>query len=84
MPLWSSVMVGDWQIMTKKNINKRRYSTNPVEAHFKHLKVNMLQKKEVSCSEFMQVVYRNLQAVHKSFFSKKLNALTNEEPGMQK
>jgi hypothetical protein len=55
MPLWSSIIIGDWaqSIGKKIGFQGRRLTNNPVESYFKHLKVDMLQKRPQSCSELM-------------------------------
>lgn len=39
MPLWSSVMIGDWCSMTGRIPPRLRGTNNPVENYFNHLKV---------------------------------------------
>jgi hypothetical protein len=69
MPLWSSVMVGDWQDMTGKQLYKPRLTNNPIESYFKYLKHELLQRKKRSCSELMQITYSDLESKHKRLFA---------------
>lgn len=81
MPLWSSVMVGDWQEMSGRPLFKRRLTNNPVESYFKYLKHNILKRKQVCCSELMQKTYCDLELKHKEFFAASAQSSTADRDG---
>jgi len=75
-------MIGEWTSFTKRSLNRRRLSNNPIENHFGHLKSNLLQNKTVSCSELMFIIYNRIQATHSLYFEKPDNKNQIERKGL--
>ena len=71
-------MIGDWCSFMKKDFYRRHITNNVVESYFKHLKINILQRKsKLACSELTLKLYENLEASQCSYIEKPFNNSSN-------
>lgn len=69
MPLWSSVMIGDWLKTNEIKLFRHRLTNNPVENRFKQIKYHLLHgMTKVSCSELLTATYRQIEALYEQFY----------------
>lgn len=72
-PLWTGVLLGDFQYMFNKEVRFTRLTNNPVENWFKILKHNVIANKRVMPSQFVGSVYNKIQSKYLQFYLEELN-----------
>ncbi len=76
MPMWTSIMVGDFKNFANRRLHRARFTNNPGENHFDYLKNDLLQRK-VRCSEYAKIVYADIEAKYLKKYKDAIPTLMN-------
>ena len=86
LPLWTGIMINEWNKRFSKYKFPSRFTNNPVESHFKIVKHSILNKmKKLMPSVIASQFYNRLQSKYLQYYSIKdesKSILSNDKPNM--